>query len=211
MTNHFNGRAKHSSSMQPETYTLPLLPGNTYHLYNRGNNRQTVFYCHEDYLMFLDKWRKFIPRIASTLTFILIPNHFHAIIQIHDDANDPWSEGRLKTPKSVTNAFRNLFISYARSFQNRYDHQGAVFHSPFKRKLVRGEDDFFQLVAYLHFNTAKHGMSDCRYDTYPYSGYQMLLSEQKTFLDRDRMMSLFGGRENFVRFHRAIGAERWGM
>jgi putative transposase len=32
---------------------IPLQTGNFYHVYNRGNNRQTIFFDRENYLYFL--------------------------------------------------------------------------------------------------------------------------------------------------------------
>ena len=52
---------------QPDTYTAPLLPGEYYHIYNRGNNYQDVFTAPENYTAFLKKWRNTFFRLQRHL------------------------------------------------------------------------------------------------------------------------------------------------
>ena len=54
-----------------------------YHVFNRGNNSQTVFYNRENYLFFLDKIRKSILPHADVLAWCLMPNHFHLMISVN--------------------------------------------------------------------------------------------------------------------------------
>jgi hypothetical protein len=89
--------------MQFTSYNTPLEPGNFYHIYNRGNNYQDTFLAPEDYPVFLNKWREFIHPVAKTFAYNLLPNHFHMLVQIREEATHvdlPSPEGRLA--KSVT-------------------------------------------------------------------------------------------------------------
>jgi len=54
-----------------------------YHLYNRGNNSQKVFFARENYLFFLEKLRKHILPHADLLAWCLMPNHFHLMISVN--------------------------------------------------------------------------------------------------------------------------------
>ena len=56
--------------------------GQIYHVFNRGNNLQTVFFIRENYLFFLDKIRKSILPHANILAWCLMPNHFHLMIEV---------------------------------------------------------------------------------------------------------------------------------
>jgi len=46
--------------------SLALIPGNFYHIYNRGNNGQDIFFENENYIFFLidttDIFRLFVKR-----------------------------------------------------------------------------------------------------------------------------------------------------
>lgn len=48
-----------------------------YHIFNRGNNRQRLFFKRENYLFFLEKMRKFLQPHCYILSYCLMPNHFH--------------------------------------------------------------------------------------------------------------------------------------
>lgn len=61
---------------------MEFAEGHIYHVYNRRNNLQTVFFSHENYLFFLDKLRKYILPHADVLAWCLMPNHFHLMIAV---------------------------------------------------------------------------------------------------------------------------------
>ena len=196
--------------MQPLAYTTPLEPGNFYHIYNRGNNRQNVFRLAEDYQSFLNKWREFIFPVAKTFAYNLLPNHFHAIVQIRDRPISKkdllGTSGLCKsgTPIWVSRAFTNFFISNSRTLQNRHGYHGAVFHSPFKRKLLGDDLQFDYLTAYVHYNAIRHGLFSGAPDQCVNSSYPVLLGEEPSFLERDYMLEYFGGRDGFIAYHEGM-------
>lgn len=57
--------------------------GHIYHVYNRGNNSQTIFFTRENYLFFFEKLRKYIRPHADVLAWCLMPNHFHLMILVN--------------------------------------------------------------------------------------------------------------------------------
>ena len=61
---------------------MDFASGHIYHVYNRGNNSQTIFYTRENYLFFLEKLRKYILPHADVLAWCLMPNHFHLMILV---------------------------------------------------------------------------------------------------------------------------------
>jgi REP element-mobilizing transposase RayT len=54
-----------------------------YHIYNRGNNKQKIFFTPENYLYFMKKVRIFLLSCCDILAYCLMPNHF--IFFIHSD------------------------------------------------------------------------------------------------------------------------------
>lgn len=70
-----------------------------YHIINRGNNHQPIFFCDDDYLFFLESLElakeKYPCRIYS---FVLMTNHIHLILEPVGDggnlANFREGEGR---------------------------------------------------------------------------------------------------------------------
>jgi putative transposase len=59
-----------------------------YHIYNRGNNKQLIFFKDENYRYFLRKARSSILPLADILAFCLMPNHFHFMVMVHSHSSD---------------------------------------------------------------------------------------------------------------------------
>lgn len=62
---------------------MQMEPGYFYHIYNRGNKGQKIFYERENYLYFLRKMKEYISPYASIVAWCLMPNHFHWIVFVH--------------------------------------------------------------------------------------------------------------------------------
>ena len=69
----------------------PLCPGDFYHIYNRGNNRETIFRTAENYRFFLERYVYYIEPIAATYAYCLLPNHFHLFVGIRPEPELPTS------------------------------------------------------------------------------------------------------------------------
>ena len=56
---------------------MNIIPDETFHIYNQGNNKGKIFYDDADYIEFLKLFRKFVIPHAKVLAYCLMPNHFH--------------------------------------------------------------------------------------------------------------------------------------
>ncbi|HGY54461.1 MAG TPA: hypothetical protein ENK44_02040 [Caldithrix abyssi] len=63
---------------------VPLVSGHFYHIYNRGNNRENLFYRKENYIYFLVKYDAYLNDYLDTYAFCLLPNHFHLLVKVKD-------------------------------------------------------------------------------------------------------------------------------
>jgi putative transposase len=92
-----------------------LLHSNFYHIFNRGINGCVLFREPDNYRYFLDLYDKHISPIADTYSWVLMPNHFHLLVRIKEEAEmrDPQGfknlEGLEKAPYQY---FSNLFNAY---------------------------------------------------------------------------------------------------
>jgi len=189
----------------------PLEFGYYYHIYNRGTNGENIFRENRNYAHFLRLWSQHIEPVAGSYCFCLLRNHFHFLVRIKTEVEQEacWRDlqaGPISYPNSSfellepSRAFNNLFIAYAKAFNNAYQRTGALFERPFKRIVVDSESYFSHLVVYVHRNAEKHGfVTDFR--TWPYSSYDILLSQKKTHLLRDDVMFWFGDRTAFEAVH----------
>ncbi len=121
---------------------MDFAEGHIYHVYNRGNNSQTVFFTHENYLFFLDKLRKFILPHADVLAWCLMPNHFHLMISVKQvqveiveqttagGVSEQVTRSHLLTKtRSLNDSISILLRSYTRAIQKQERMTGSLFQN----------------------------------------------------------------------------------
>jgi putative transposase len=64
------------------TSPTPLQYGQYYHIYNRGNNRENIFFEERNYRYFLRLYVKYAEPVADTYAYCLLRNHFHFLVRI---------------------------------------------------------------------------------------------------------------------------------
>ena len=180
----------------------PLTPGCYYHIYNRGNNREPIFFSDDNYRYFLKSYIDYIGPIADTFAYCLLPNHFHILIQVKEQQGEDI--------KLASQQFANFFNSYTKSINKAYQRTGSLFEKRFGRTLIESHEQLQWLVIYIHRNPQKHGLvADFRH--YRYSSYPTLLKvgnasaenaiKISTKIKADLVLSWFGGISPFVNTH----------
>jgi len=113
--------------------------GQIYHVFNRGNKSQTLFFSNENYLNFLSKIEEYIQPYASILAWCLMPNHFHLMIRVESDQIErdlPQSTSRKKIKSlpvpakfsTLNNSIAVLLRTYTRDVNNEDQRSGPLFH-----------------------------------------------------------------------------------
>lgn len=133
-------------------------PGNFYHIYNRGANRDAIFREHDNYLFLLRR----LSRIAtekpiSIIAYCLMPNHYHFLLR----QNGEFSIGAF---------MQNLFNSYSKAFNKMYGRTGTLFEGPFKSIHVDKSNYLIYLCRYIHRNP-KEACLVSNLSDWPYSNY----------------------------------------
>lgn len=178
---------------------LPLQPGVTYHIYNRGNNRENLFLENKNYAYFMQLFSTYFHPIALTYSYCLLPNHFHFLIQVKSN-EELQSKSQVRKQTLPSQIFSNFFNAYTKAFNKLYGRTGSLFQDRFARKPITSEQQLIQLVFYIHFNPQKHGLVS-NFREWPWSSYQALISSHSTKLAREEVIGWFGTVGNFVEFH----------
>ena len=184
----------------------PILQGNYYHIYNRGNNGIDIFLETENYYHFLRLYAKYIEPIAETFAWCLLKNHFHILVRIkhkEEIVSTELSYSTVEKPKNIdpSRQFSHFFNAYTQAINKRHNRTGSLFESSFERKLVSSEIYFQQLIFYIHNNPVHHGFVD-KMDLYPWSSYETIVSNKPTRLKRNDVIALYDGVENFIFYHK---------
>ena len=149
-----------------------------YHIYNRGNNRQKIFFKPDNYLYFLRKVRKFILPYCDILNYCLMPNHFHFLIHANQRTTEAKKVGHIYK-NILSEGIRNLLQSYAKGINNQNYSTGSLFQQNTKAKNVTRRDNLYPEICfhYNHQNPMKAGivrkMEDWDYSSFrDYTGFR---------------------------------------
>jgi len=78
---------------------MEFLVNELYNIYNRGNNKQMIFFKPENYLYFLKKMQRFVLPHCDLIAYSLMPSHFHFLI---------YSDKRTVATKLIDGKEKNL-------------------------------------------------------------------------------------------------------
>mgnify|MGYP001091428824 CR=1 FL=1 len=210
----------------------PILGGNYYHIFNRGANRQNIFFLPKNYYYFLKLLKNFLGEYVYFLAYTLLPNHFHLIIKVRDEIegtvlskkngfiaphkiegtviskeNGSLITDETEIGKLVSNQFKRLFITYAMAINNQENRVGNLFEPKYKRLLIENQEYLEYAIFYTHFNPEKHGFTN-DFKKYRFSSFKAILGKGKTSINRDFVLNLFGGLEEFKNYHNVLHEER---
>jgi putative transposase len=203
-----------------------LLPGNFYHIYNRGINGEKLFQLESDYLNFLRFYAIYINPIAETFAWVLMPNHFHLLVRIKENVcykyqkpnngtvkeNEEFELLKWDTMSLADNGttgnkipvpyrhFAHLFDAYSKYLNWSLQRHGNLFERRFKRKHIDNFNYLKNVLIYVHHNPVHHGF--CKHPMeYPWSSYLTCISTKPTKLNRETVMGWFDDRANFIHLH----------
>jgi putative transposase len=150
---------------------MNIIADDIYHIYNQGNNQETIFYTSEDYIEFLTIFRRFVQPHCSVLAYCLIPNHFHFLIHTTDDSAKGKRIGNIDSCE-LSNGFRLLQSSYAQFINKKYNRSGSLFRQKAKAKVTSEGTADYHAVAfhYIHQNPLRAGLVK-RLEDWPYSSF----------------------------------------
>ena len=135
-------------------------PTGYYHVYNRGNRKNKIFFDKGDYVYFLTKIKHYKAEYRiRIIAYCLMPNHFHFLIQQMGDA-------------SVSEFMRHCIRDYAIFVNNKYRLEGRLFQGPFKAREVQTEEYLLHLSRYIHLNPLDIGITSEELAVYPWSSFQ---------------------------------------
>jgi len=146
-----------------------LITGETYHIYNRSINRMPIFTTKTDkkhalflwqYYQFADTpmsysklWRlsrearqqwfdkldKGGKRRVDTLSFCIMPNHYHLLVL-------------QKRENGISEFIHDFQVSQSLYFNLRKERQGPLFESVFKAVRMETEEQLLHVSRYIHLN-----------------------------------------------------------
>lgn len=201
-----------------------FVPGEYYHVYNRGNSKQKIFLSRNDYKRFIallygtntnQKFNYFDlskaggvfekeinDQLVSIGAYCLMPNHFHILIT-------PLSEDGL------SRFIQKLSTAYSMYFNETHKRNGSLFEGKFKSQHVKTDKQLKYLFSYIHLNPIKlidkkwkeNGIANLKksleyLNTYSYSSFLDYIGQirkEKTILKLTDFPNYFPSENHFKR------------
>lgn len=136
-------------------------PGEHYHIYNRGVNKDKIFLSEGDWkyfqrLLYLrndagghlrpDRHKqislsdiKIDKPLVNIQAYSLMPNHFHLLVSEME-------------PGGISTYMRRLLTSYSMYINKKYERSGPLMCRPFRSKHVDSDEYLRWLISYIHLN-----------------------------------------------------------
>ena len=177
--------------------TIPFLPNQYYHFYNRGNNRQAVFFERDNYLYFLRGVGKYLCEQVDVLAYCLMPTHYHILGRVKQQTSEVSKTSEVSVSRSVSLAMQKFGISYTKAINKRFSRVGALFQGQFQSKSITTYSHLLNLCVYIHANPVKDGLVTLPED-WEFSNYLewMGLREGK-LVNREFIRENFGTPEEY--------------
>lgn len=161
----------HRCGAPNKTIKMEFFKNELYHIYNRGNNRQRIFFEPDNYIFFLKKVRRFILPYCDILSYSLMPNHFHFFIH-SDDRTIATKTIRSQNKNVLSEGIRVLLSSYTQAINKRNKSSGSLFQQNTKAQpIVKGSRNYdLTVFHYIHQNAYRaklvEKMEDWEYSSF---------------------------------------------
>ncbi len=183
-----------------------------YHLYNRGNNKETIFRDEQDYRTFLfrlglvlgiekkdlnkceiTKSPKSRIRIKSLKSdnfklhaFCLMRNHIHLLVEQCGD-------------ESISKLLLKLSTSFSKYINLKYKRVGHVFQDRFKSVKIETNPQLMLISSYIHMNPVKDSKVS-KPEDYKWSSYlDFIENRDNPIIYRKFLIEIFGNKDNFIK------------
>lgn len=202
-------------------YRDKLAPGEHYHIFNRGNNKQKIFLDQRDWIRFL-----------FVILYFQLPMSFCNIVrQIsyyvkHRVFNNKDIEAETINKKyvdlvsftlmpnhfhlilkevvegGISKYMQRILNSYTKYFNTRHEKIGHLFQGPYKMVHVKNNDQLLYLSTYIHRNPREIREWITKEDQYPWSSYQDYVGNSRwgNLLNTSIISSQFKDKEEYRDF-----------
>jgi len=188
-----------------EHYYTRFEEGNFYYVYNRSVDRKPMFKNEGNYEFFLQRYNKYLSPVLETYAFGLLVNRFELLVRVKnlttfkELSNLNACESEKNTHEIVSHQFRKFYQSYAMAFNKQQNRIGTLFQTPFKRAQV-DKEYLAPLLYSIHANPQYLGLI-CDSKDWKWSSYNRILNNIPSNLKKKEVMSWFGNKENYEKFH----------
>lgn len=193
--------------------------GEYYHIYNRGNNKQDIFFDERDYIRFIfliiyfqggdsvynigryvsnyvrhrmfniDFEKIYKNKKVELLAFALMPNHFHFIL-------------KEKEQGGISKYLQRIQNSYTKYINTKNRKNGHLFQGSYQSVHVASNEQLLHLSAYIHRNPREIKKWKDKEDDFLWSSFTDYVKENRwgKLLSTELLLSQFKKPEEYKGF-----------
>ena len=189
---------------------IPIITGQVYHIFNRGINKQPIFFTPRNYKRAVNVIKYYLiykpplpyskfqklpfsikdellktmsqkERGVEVISYVLMSNHYHFLL-------------RQTMDKGINNFIRKFQISYTKYINKRLDRSGALIQGQYKAVLIEDDEQLIHVNRYIHLNpyTSYIVKNIEELKGYAWSSLPQFLGEERdSFCQKGIVLSLF--------------------
>ena len=165
----------------------PSYSNQYYHVYNRGNNGETIFFEKRNYIYFLKKISESFKDSIDIIAYCLMPNHYHFAVKIINDG-------------FLEKAMQRVSTSYTRAINKAFNRSGHLFSGRYKNKLIPNDEYLLHLCRYIHRNPIRAKLAK-KISDWEFSSYNEYLQGNDHYVvNKNILLEHFTTIESFIDF-----------
>jgi putative transposase len=174
-----------------------FVSGNYYHVFNRGVNREDIFFSKENYLYCQRLIEKYSQTYHITIiAYCLMPNHYHLLARQDDNIR-------------ISKLIKVVFNAYVQGVNKQIGRQGTLFEARPKHVHVDKDEYILHLCRYIHLNPVKARLVDSP-DQWEFSNYLEWIDERQCMLkNAESISTYFANPQDYKRFVIEYKTEEW--
>ncbi len=174
-----------------------------YHVYNRGNNKQPIFFTEANYLYLLQKIKTEWKKYADILCYCLMPNHFHLMLVPNETGCKNIVLADKETHmQNLSKTIGKTLSSYTKAINLQNKTTGNLFQKKTQAKLLTDpsrliknfstEEYLLTCFHYIHQNPLKANLVKYLKDWFYSSYLDYYCNQNGTICNKPLAMKLTG-------------------
>jgi len=165
---------------------VPLEPDYIYHIYNRGANKEDIFFSERNYQYFIERMYQYLSPRSKIIAYCLMPNHFHLLVKV-------------KSSDFTKLSLQLFLMSYSKAINSERDRVGSLFQGRYKANLIIDDAHLLDCFKYIHLNPVKALLVKSP-ELWPYSSYVEYLNPKRKRADTSLIMQFFDTNKELCEF-----------
>lgn len=189
----------------------PFYPGEFYHIYNRANGFENIFYQKRNYYYFLDKYKEKMTPVLETYAYCLLPNHFHFLVKVRSKVDLVkfiinkkgrilLHDGQPDYNSIVYQQQKGWLSGFVQAINKQEVRKGSLLMKNTRRKIASDWHYLINLMVYIHQNPVHHGYARSMME-WQFSSFRTYLAGGDSNIEKNVAFEWFSGLPGFIAIH----------